>query len=100
MTEKTFDKLIIGDRVIIKENLIPGEKYGDALFVMGMHKYCGSICKISSFDMDGSIRVYNGYGEDYYFSREMIKSRSLNSGDKNMTQKEFRKLKVGDKIKI
>ena len=63
-------KYKVGDKVKVRKDLIPGNKYGDVVYVSNMDKFKNEECVITS--TDNETYCINGLG--YWWTDEMLES--------------------------
>ena len=63
-------KYKVGDKVRVRKDLIPGNKYGDVVYVSNMDKFKNEECVITSTDNEAY--CINGLG--YWWTEEMLES--------------------------
>lgn len=69
-------KYKIGDRVKIRDDLIPGEYYGEDIFSSGMHQYAGKIATIIGIDTKSYISyIIDLDNGDWSWTDEMFKKK-------------------------
>ena len=63
-------KYKVGDKVRVRKDLVPGNKYGDVIYVSNMDKFKNEECVITS--TDNETYCINGLG--YWWTEEMLES--------------------------
>ena len=63
-------KYKVGDKVRVRKDLVPGNKYGDVIYVSNMDKFKNEECVITSTDNEAY--CINGLG--YWWTEEMLES--------------------------
>lgn len=63
-------KYKVGDKVRVRKDLVPGNKYGDVIYVSNMDKFKNEECVITSTDNEAY--CINGLG--YWWTEEMFES--------------------------
>lgn len=72
MTEGQFNRLKIGDKVLIRKDLIPDERYGCNTFVDNMTRFSGKEVTILDFsERKPQFHVLEEHGI-YWYTLEMI----------------------------
>ena len=61
-------KYKVGDKVRVRKDLVPGNKYGDVTYVSNMNKFKNEECVITS--TDNEVYCINGLG--YWWTDEML----------------------------
>ena len=68
--ESEINTYAIGDRVLVRDDLVVGESYGADTFVSGMEDFIGRIAVIESITLSGKYNIENGGG--FCYTNEMF----------------------------